>query len=292
MMHRTGKIIIILLSLTALAAGLIAVQLSYDQRYLSSEKSVRELLYFPSAQIVKLLSAGNELMMADYLWLRMIQYYAFHLRSDQNYEYLYPITDNLTDLDPKFLYPYTFGSLLLAHDAGDTVNPLKLLDKAKRYNPDRWEFPYMKGFILYIFLKRGDEAVDEFVQASKLPNAWVGALRYAAFISKKQGHRQTSKMMWQQLYDSSPTQKEREIAQTYLDKIKLEEEIDRLQSVAERYRLRAGRWPESLEEIVSSGLTGPVALDPFGGKYYWSREKSRVRNTTRDEHLKKFGRDE
>jgi hypothetical protein len=290
MTRRILNTVIILLCLAALAAGFIVVQRSYDRRYLSSEKSVRELLYFPSAKIVKLLAAGNELMMADYLWLRMIQYYAFHLRSDQNYEYLYPITDNLTDLDPRFLYPYTFGSLLLAHDAGDSVHSIALLDKAKRNNPDRWEFPYMKGFILYVFFRRGDEAVTEFVEASKLPNAWDGALRYAAYISKKQGHRQTSKMMWQQLYDSSPTQKERDIAQTYLDKIRLEEEIDRLQTLAERYLKQAGRWPESLEELVSAGLTGSIGSDPFGGKFYWSPKDQQVRNTTRDEHLKKFGK--
>lgn len=290
MTRRALNTAVILLCLAALAAGFIAVQLNYDRRYLSSEKSVRELLYFPSAKIVKLLSAGNELMMADYLWLRMIQYYAFHMRSDQNYEYLYPIIDNLTDLDPKFLYPYTFGSLLLAHDAQDSVNSLKLLDKAKRNNPDRWEFPYMKGFILYVFLRRGDEAVREFVEASRLPNAWEGALRYAAFIAKRQGHRQTSKMMWQQLYDNSPTQNEREIAKTYLDKIQLEEEMDRLQSVAEKYRRQFKSWPQSINDLVSAGFTGPIGSDPFGGRYYWSSQDQQVHNTTQDKHLKRLGK--
>jgi hypothetical protein len=272
-----------------LCFGFVMVQFDYDSRYLSSEKSVRELLYFPSPGIIKFLSAGNELMMADYMWLRMIQYYAFHLRSDRNFEYLYPITDNLTDLDAKFMYPYTFGSLLLVHDAADTVGTLKILDKAKKNNPDRWEFPYMKGFILYVFLRRPEEALAEFIRASKLPRAWDGALRYAAYISKKQGHRQTSKMMWKQLYDSSTSKKEREIAKIYLDKIAIEEEMDRLQELADSFRRSYGRWPDSLEELVLNNLKDSIATDPMGGRYYWDEGSHKVRNTTRDEHLRKLG---
>lgn len=286
MTRRALNTAVIVLCLAALAAGLVGVQLNIDRRYLSSEKSVRELLYFPSPKMVKLLSAGNELMMADYLWLRMIQYYAFHLRSDQNYEYLYPITDNLTDLDPKFLYPYTFGSLLLAHDARDSVNSLKLLDKAKRNNPDRWEFPYMKGFILYVFFRRSDEAVAEFLESSKLPNAWEGALRYAAFISRKQGYLQTAKQMWQELYDKSASRQEREVARINMQKIDIDLELERLQSLAEEYKKRKGEWPVSLDALEAAGLSGPIAPDPLGGRFYWSDADGKVRNTINDKYLR------
>lgn len=282
--------VIILLSLAVLMSLFISVQLSLDRRYLSSEKSVRELMYFPSAQMVKLLSAGNQMMMADYLWLRMIQYYAFHMRSDRNFEYLYPITDNLTDLDPRFMYPYTFGSLLLVHDAQDSVNSLKLLDKAKRNNPDRWEFPYMKGFILYVFLRRSDEAVKEFLESSRLPNAWEGALRYAAWISKKEGKRETSKQMWQELYDGARSDLEKSVAKYYLDKIKLEEEMDHLQKMAEEYRRANKSYPNSLHDLISAGLINSVPKDPFNRRYYWDPVTKKVRNQTQDALLRSQGK--
>jgi NADH:ubiquinone oxidoreductase subunit len=229
-------------------------------------------------------------MVADYLWMRMIQYYAFHMRSDMKYEYLYPITDRLTDLDPKFLYPYTFGSLLLIHDAQDSVNCLKLLDKAKKMNPDKWQFPYMKGFILYVFLRRGDEAVKEFVEASKLPKAWEGALRYAAWISRKQGQRETSKRMWQELYDKSTNKNERAVAKFYLDKIYIDEEVDRYQSLADKYHKNTGKWPESLDDLKAAGLVRDIKKDLFGGEFYWNAEQNQVRNTTQDAYLRKIGK--
>jgi hypothetical protein len=286
MRKRIYQIIVFASALAVLLAALVAVQVKIDSRSLSSEQSVRELMYFPSSGAVKLISAGNELMMADYLWLRMIQYYAYHMRSDMNYEYLYPITDRLTDLDPKFMYPYTFGSLLLAHDAHDSVNSIALLDKAKRNNPDRWEFPYMKGFILYIFFHRSEEAVREFVEASKLPNAWTGALRFAAWIARKQGHRETSKQMWQDLYDTAKNKQERDVAGYYLDKIAIEEEMDRLQALAEKYRSRQGKWPGTLNDLVAAGLTGQIPRDRFVKQYYWNAVQNRVGNVSYDAFIR------
>ncbi len=290
MRRRIRNIAVSLLCLAAMMAGFIALQVRFDQRYLSSERSVRELLYFPSPRAVKLVSAGNELMVADYLWLRMIQYYAYHMQSDRNYEYLYPIINNLTDLDPRFIYPYTFGALLLAHDARDSVNSLRLLDKAKEKNPSRWEFPYMKGFILYIFLNRPDEAVEEFVQASKLPGVWDGALRFAAFITKKQGRRETSRMMWRDIYDHSSSRQEREVALFNLKKIDIEEQLEILQELAVRYLRQYQNWPQSLEDLTAAGYIGPISPDPLGGRYYWSPKDKQVHNTIHDRIIKITGK--
>ncbi len=290
MKNRGWKTALVLLSAVAVLGVTIAIQKAIDRKSLSSEQSIKELLYFPSASAVKFFAGGNEMMIADYLWMRMIQYYAFHMRSDMKYEYLYPITDRLTDLDPKFLYPYTFGSLLLVHDAQDSVNSLKLLDKAKRENPDKWQFPYMKGFILYVFLHRGDEAVKEFVEASKLPKAWDGALRFAAWISRKEGQRETSKRMWQDLYDKSSSKAEREVAKFYLDKIYIDEEVERFQSLAVKYYKNTGKWPENMDDLIRAGLVSDIPKDLFGGKYYWSAEQNQVRNTTQDAYLRKIGK--
>jgi len=284
------KIAVVLLCAIAVLGVTVTIQKAIDRKFLSSEQSVKELLYFPSAQAVKLFAGGNELIVADYLWMRMIQYYAYHMRSDMKYEYLYPITDRLTDLDPKFLFPYTFGSLLLIHDAQDSVNSLKLLDKAKKMNPDKWQFPYMKGFILYVFLRRGDEAVKEFVEASKLPKAWEGALRFAAWISRKEGQRETSKHMWQELYDKSTVKSERAVAKFYLDKIFIDEEVDRFQSLAVKYHKNSGKWPEDMVDLKEAGFVADISKDSFGGKYYWNLEQNQVRNTTQDVYLRRIGK--
>ena len=265
----------------ALLAAAVSLLREHDRLYLSSEESVRELMYFPTAEAVRLFSAGNEMAAADYLWLRMIQYYAYHMRRDQNYEYLFPITDRLTDLDPRFVYPYTFGALLLVHDAQDSLNSLALLDKAKRLNPDRWEFPYMKGFILYTFLRRDEEAAAEFTAASELPGAWVGAKRFAGWIYRKMGRREVAKAMWQEIFDTAKDPLDRSVAEYYLKAIALEEELERLNSLARRYRSSRGEWPSGLRDLISAGLLSRAPEEPFGKKYYWDAVANAFASRTR-----------
>lgn len=265
----------------ALLAAAVALLMEHDRRFLSSEESVRELMYFPTAEAVRLLAAGNELAAADYLWLRMIQYYAYHMRRDQNYDYLYPITDRLTDLDPRFVYPYTFGALLLVHDAQDSVNSLALLDKAKRMNPERWEFPYMKGFILYTFLRRDEEAAAEFTAASELPGAWVGAKRFAGWIYRKMGRRQVARAMWQEIYDTAKDPMDRAVAEYYLKAIAMEEELERLNALAARHRSERGSWPGGFRDLISAGMLSRVPEEPFGRKYYWDAGANSFKSQTR-----------
>jgi hypothetical protein len=271
------KALAALLAAALLLAAAVAVQRSIDRRYLSGEQSVRELLYFPSAPAVKLFAAGNELAVSDYLWLRMIQYYGTHLRGDRNYEYLYPIIDRLTDLDPRFMYPYTFGALLLIHDARDSVRSVMILDKAIANNPGRWEFHYMKGFVLYVFLKQDDGAAREFIAASKLPGAWDGALRFAGWIYKKSGKREISKGLWQELYDRSTNKNEKDVAAFYLKRIKSEEISDALQASARAFRQAHRRWPSDLGELVSAGIIAAIPAEPLGKQYVWDPDSLKVR---------------
>lgn len=280
------KLILIAAALALLGSVVFLLQ-AHDRRYLSSEGSVRELMYFPTAESVRLLAAGNELAVADYLWLRMIQYYAYHMRRDRKYDYLYPIIDRLTDLDPRFVYPYTFGALLLVHDAQDSAASLALLDKAKRLNPDKWMFPYMKGFVLYIFLKRFEAAAAEFIEASALPGATPGAKRYAAYIYRRMGERDVSKAMWTDIYQNSSNKLERDVAMVYLARIEMEETIDALQKAAREYRAHNGVWPNKLWDLVDAGLVDRIpAEDPFKGRYFWDAGSETVKSTSQKKFLK------
>lgn len=280
------KLILIATTLALLASAVWLLQ-AHDRRYMSSEESVRELMYFPTAEAVRLLAAGNELVVADYLWLRMIQYYAFHREKDRNFQYLHPIIDRLTDIDHRFVYPYTFGALLLVHDAQDSVNSLALLNKAKRLNPEKWEFPYMKGFILYIFLQKWEEGAGEFLAASKLPGAVPGAKRYAAYIYRRMGAREVSKAMWSDIYETTNNRLERDVAKVYLDRIEMEETIERLQKAAEKYHKMHGQWPANLWSLVEAGYINAIPQeDPFKGRYYWSVDSSKVKSTSQKKFLK------
>ncbi|HBE73006.1 MAG TPA: hypothetical protein DDW31_02775 [candidate division Zixibacteria bacterium] len=145
----------------------------------------------------------------------------------------------------------------------------------------------MKGFILYIFLQRWEEAAAEFTAASELPGAWISAKRYAAYIYRRMGEREVSKAMWTDIYEGSDNPLERDVARLYLDRIEMEETIDNLQQAAQSYKLKFGTWPGSLRDLSKSGLAAKIpAEDPFKGRYYWSADSNKVKSTSQKKFLK------
>src|SRR3972149_10777571 len=135
------------------------------------EELVEELQYFPSGDFVQGKVGGFDMLFADWVWLRAIQYYGQHRLTDAKFTYLGHILDVLTTLDPRFIHAYTFGALLLTHDSAEPEKALQLLKKGNEKNPDRWEIPFTEGFIQYVFLKDYREAVRAFRLASSLPES-------------------------------------------------------------------------------------------------------------------------
>ena len=72
----------------------LGVTLNY-RRY--SDDVVEEMMYFPSGSLLELASAGNETLIADFLWLRGIQYYGEHRRTDRSYPLAEHVFSTITE---------------------------------------------------------------------------------------------------------------------------------------------------------------------------------------------------
>jgi len=66
-------------------------------------------------------------------------------------EYIYPLLDRVTTVDPHFVFPYIFGGVYVLLDTGDKERAIGLLEKGKKYNPGRWEFPFYLGWIQWMY---------------------------------------------------------------------------------------------------------------------------------------------
>ncbi len=69
-------------------------------------------------------------------------------------DYIYPMIDRVTTLDPHFIQPYIFGGVYVLLDTGEIERAILLLEKGHRFNPDQWEFPLYLGWIHWMY--RGD----------------------------------------------------------------------------------------------------------------------------------------
>ncbi|HNU70323.1 MAG TPA: hypothetical protein PLG17_03335 [Thermodesulfobacteriota bacterium] len=134
-------------------------------------KAGEEYRIIPSPDIMKPLTLGYDLLIADYLWIQTISYFADHLRTDQQYPLLYRYIDLVTTLDPKFKWAYYFGGIILSIEAKQHNESNTILIKAMREYPDCWQFPFYLGFNYWYFHNDSLRAASYLEQAAKLPNA-------------------------------------------------------------------------------------------------------------------------
>ncbi|MFM8559362.1 MAG: hypothetical protein ACKOC6_07145, partial [bacterium] len=91
----------------AIALGLFAIRLAvHDARTLPERPPFEELAYYPSGQALRPATLGHAETAADLAWLRAVQYYGEHRRSDLRFLQLEHVFVVLTSLAPGFESPY------------------------------------------------------------------------------------------------------------------------------------------------------------------------------------------
>lgn len=234
--------------------------------YRVSTSLEEELAFYPSGRFLIQASCGFRNLLADLLWFRAIQYYGEHRKTDLIFDKAAHIFRIITDLDPHFIDAYRFGSLVIIEDAFDPGAGYELLRKGIRENPHRWELPFDLGF--HHFLQdEFDVAAAWFERASNLAPENERVIRFAANAEKRRGGLDSSEEMWKALYESTGNEALREAALFALKGIRVVRDTTLLAGAAREYRVRAGRWPRSTDQLARAGLIGAVPVEPYGNRY-------------------------
>ncbi len=252
-------------------ASLWRLQRGID-RQLAAMHQEQDELVLRSGKMLRLLSLEYGAFLADVYWTRTVQYYGDRrVRQVTNLETLGPLLDVTTTLDPQLLPAYRFGAIFLAEKApqgaGRPDLAVELIHKGIKNNPDFWRFYYDLGFIYYWELKDYKKASEAFLEGSKNPKALIWMKVMAAKIAAEGRSRETSRILWREIYESSQDKLIRENALRNLKLLRAEEDCEYLDGLVGRYARSAQRMPERLEELVSAGLLPGVPADPEGFPY-------------------------
>ncbi len=249
---------------------LILMNLSYRlEKIRGVKEKATEILYLPRGKILKYIALDHRNSFADFLWLQFIQYYGYHLQTDRKYPYLFPILDVLTDLDEKFLYAYTFGSVLLAHDVKDRFHAEKLLMKAMFNDPYKWQYPFWMGFLNYVFFKDCKKAGTFFKLSTFKPDAPEMCFRFYAFTYyHKLRDFETALKLWKYMYDNAKNEFEKKIADYYIKSTIMKIHIRDLTRLIRKFKEKEGYYPKSLKMLVLKRYIKKIPEHPFGGYYY------------------------
>lgn len=162
-----------------------------------------ELLYYPKGPLVQKAALGHTALAADFAWIRAVQYYGEHKRSDRKFDMMGHLIQIITDLDPQFVNAYIFGGMVIAQDGRNVEAALALMEKGLKNNPNDWQMNFETGFMHYTCAKNYTRAAELFRRSSLLPGASDATIRFAAFVSKRAGDPRASLFLWQEFYNRS-----------------------------------------------------------------------------------------
>jgi len=86
------------------------------------------------------------------------------------------------------------------------------------------------------------------------------------------GNIQTSRMLWQSLFESTKDPSIRDNAIKHLRALAVDEDITTLEPIVQKYRARTGHWPTSFGELVADRYLAAIPRDPFGHPYQLGSE--------------------
>jgi tetratricopeptide (TPR) repeat protein len=260
-------------SMVALTVVFVSSTLVRDRVYAVTD-SETELLYIPSGAVLERMALSFDSLLADVYWIRALQVYGGTRRSDgeeKNYDLLGPLLDITTTLDPEFNAAYRFGAIFLTeafpNGPGRTDLAVALLKKGIERNPERWEYYMDIGFIYYWWVQDYEQAAEWFDRAADVPGAswWLRSL--AANTLAAGGSRESSRMLWRQLYDSADSDWIRTEATRRFTQLQALDDIDQLIAAARRFYELESRPPASWQELVDAKMLSGIPLDPTARPY-------------------------
>lgn len=213
------------------------------------------LLYLPAKEYVKPAALGYDHTVADFLFLRAIQAFGATYTFSLDISQLWAYFDTVTDLDPHFLTPYSFGNLVLGEFAKNEDKGLAILDKGIENNPENYKPAYDGAFYAFWGLDNIELAREYVRIALERPDCPDFVRRWEAFLDEKMGRYEAAFQKFlteylQALEGNDPTL-------AHIQHKRLRQSIDQwyiseLREKAIEFQKREGRYP-SVEELEASG---------------------------------------
>lgn len=232
---------------------------SYEENYVTPEAARR-------------MSLGFNGLMADWYWLRSLQYvgrkvaaYEERFSLDDlgplNVKNLGALLDRATTLDPRFTAAYEFGAVVLP--AIDDEAAVRLTEKGIRENPGQWRLYQYLG---YIHWQRGrfPEAAAAYHAGARVPGApaWMDSM--AAQMEAGGGSRATARDIYRRMYDEAQDEQIRTLAARRLLQLVSLDQRDAIRAALADFQSRASRCPANWREVAQQLRAANLKLDASG----------------------------
>jgi tetratricopeptide (TPR) repeat protein len=202
---------------------------------------------------------GTEGLLADWYWIRSLQYLGGKIVKSEgedlniddlrslNPRLLYPLLDNATELDPKFMAAYTYGAVILP--AIDNDLAIKLTEKGISNNPDAWRLYHYLGYI-YWRNKDYEKAAQSYDRGAAVVGAAPFMREMAANMRTRGGSRETAYRIYTEIYDSAVDPQSRANAGLRLMQLDSLEELDVINEILGSLEKGGAPCPTQLAPVI------------------------------------------
>jgi tetratricopeptide (TPR) repeat protein len=275
-MRRFLAIMIVLI----IFANLVFLQMKMDSSRNSFSQQKKPLLIFPKPSIVRALSLGHINIIADYYWLKTIQYLGGKIQEHEKPNHIWDYANFVTNLSPRFFEAYYYPSVIMIVFQLYPEKNIALLQKGIQNLPTNKDLFFLAGFVSYFFLDNHQQAADYFFKAAEY-SGYYGYAILASRILAEKGNIDLSESLLKELAKGSENQRWSKEIQNMQKGLEQRKGLDFLDKKIELYYQEYGKYPEEIQDIVKSGLIAPNELpeDPFGGQYYIDRNTHKAKST-------------
>jgi len=244
-------------------------------------------------------SFGAEGLVADWYWMRALNYLGTKMVDagfgpgmqdlrPLNQRLLYPMLDNASTLDPRFMTIYTYGATVLPDI--DPQKAIDLIQKGIANNPDQWRLYHFLGFI-YWEQKDYAKAAEAYERGAQIPGAANWMTMMASNMRSQGGSRETARQVYAQVLNEAQDEDTRKFARARLLGLDSLDEQDVIKAALGVFEKQTGRCASNWRELMPVLRSGQIAgaqklrtnkngelIDPSDTPYLLERSDCSVRH--------------
>lgn len=194
-----------------------------------------EVVYVPDRRQLRLMTLGYDQTAADIVWIRTLEYFAAHFKSDRKYPWLEYFLEQIISLDPDFSKVYHWAGANVLYGRRFTNDNVmrsnRFYELALENSPDDFEAAYRLGLNYYVELRSEDpeqqrkwreKGLSYLERAANTPGAPARVGNLVAAISKKLGKGQLALQYLIDLYVQTSDEETRATLKARIDQLKAE----------------------------------------------------------------------
>lgn len=239
---------------------------------------VQDEVPYVSPDTAKRFSLGFSGLVADWYWLKALQYIGGKLEEQASRarerpsaaeldrlkaldpRVLVRLFDMISTLDPRFTAVYEFAAVILP--AVDVPAAATLLEKGIQANPDQW---YLHQQLAYIYWQRGDylAAADAFRRGARMTTAkWMEQM--AKSMEAKGDDPQVARAMYARMYEQAQDDQVKQWALNRLMELKSLEERAHIRRVLADFVTAQTRCPRAWGDVTTALRAAGLRTDGRG----------------------------